>query len=130
MRPLRATALALAFALAAACASTSFVTERLHVSDLLREPGSEFARELPIGSRAEQMQEIADTLQEAVAAPDEWRESGSSITVDGEALVIRTTHHLRDAMRKVLVEIRRYPTPTQSELPPSARTRSRKRDDQ
>lgn len=91
------------------CAAGPLVTERLHVADLLRNPGDFVgAREIPPGPRAEQMQDLATTLRECVIAPEAWSVMGGSLVVDGESLVVRADPETLAGIHKVLADMRRF----------------------
>lgn len=94
-------------ALASGCTAGSHITERFPASDLLRDPnGFVGAREIPPGTREEQMQGLADTVREAVG--HDWTAAGTSLAVDGESLVVRADSTVLEQVGLVLAEMRRF----------------------
>lgn len=94
--------------MASACAAGSTSRERFPVGDLLREPGQvAHAREVPPGTREEQMQDLALTLREAVGS------GADSVTVEGESLVVVADANVLRRVRALLAEMRRLTTQPQ-----------------
>ena len=82
--------------------------ERFLVSDLLRDPdGYVGAREIPPGTRDQQIQELALTLRDCIG-PDILTRAGASIRVDGESLVVQADCETIAQVRAVLVEMLRF----------------------
>ena len=93
-------------AFAQGCATGQFSAERFLVSDLLSDPGGSVGlREIPPGTREEQVQALALTLRECIG-PDVWTRAGTSLLIDGEALVVRADTSMLDSVRRVLSEMR------------------------
>lgn len=99
--------LALLVAALAGCASRSTDSERFLVSDLLRDPGGYVsAREVPPGTRDEQMQDLALTLRECLG-PDIWIRDGISLLIDDESLVVQADRETIAQVGAVLADMRR-----------------------
>jgi len=106
---------ALVMLLMPGCAASGLVTERLQVADLIRDPENVGARELPLGSRSEQMRDLSTALEDAVSGPAAWSTSGSSIVIDAETLVVSATPELLAGVHEVLVDMRRFSDPLPAE---------------
>lgn len=92
---------------AVGCTAGAYATERFPVGDLLRAPNAYVgAREIPPGTREEQLQDLANSVREAV--DHDGTAVGVSLVVDGESLVACADATVLERIRGVLAEMRRF----------------------